>query len=227
MPHAGKLLQFLRTLNTDELRALKSTHTARLNGNPNKDELIKQLNRALGRRIKKGDLTFGEVARSAVRQARKDDRTKVVPYIVDALKEMTFTKAVMRKDSRPVRESRFTSEAFQVLNREFRDRPYVVSQEKKFDSIRVDLCVSKSDGGAHYPIEVKRFNKKEYTQSLSGQLNKHRKYVPNHRYSFALIICEKESFRPGNCTDRSRVVAGVKNRKDAKPVVKGPESIRG
>lgn len=226
MPRASKLLQFLRELDVTELETLRRTYASRISRDLARDELSRRLKKSLSRRIRQKDITFQEIVREALESVKKDDHTKVVPFIKKGLARMTFSRVSMWESRSTIRESWFSSEALQVLTCEFRERPYVVRQEKKFEDIRVDICVSREDGKANYPIEVKRSNNMSSLRRLSGQLDSHRENVPYHRKSFALVIAEDEEYHPENNISRSRIVGGVRRRSDAKAVVKGPGDIR-
>lgn len=223
-----KLRQFLEALSTDELEALRRKHTYRISPELNKQSLIDSLWNSFTNSLEQGEFSFGDLVQTVLEEAKSDGRTKVVPYIRDALQEMTFSKNIGRKDASQVREAWFNSEAFQVLQREFRDRQYVVYQEKKYDFCRVDLSVEKEDGTAVYPIEVKRTYDSGSVKRLPAQLDDHRD-IPRREYSFVLLIAEDKRSHPdhaGGGKTVGNVIRGARSRDDVRVIAKGPEDMR-
>ena len=232
MPPASKLRLFLNALTVRDLRAVRRKFAPKIepySKRGDKGKFVDSLRSSISGALDKGKLSFEDVTRFVVQDAKSRDRRNNTTIIEDTLEHLTFSGHLMHKNAQNVRESWICGEVFQALRIAFDERTDAkVTLERRFQQCSVDICVSieGSNGSPtkHYPIEVKRASERKSMRRLSRQLDDYRRYVnPGPEKIYVLAVSEVR-----DCLNRKTVrdiLNGAKRRKDTRVIEKQASCI--
>lgn len=222
MPHAGPLRQILRSLNVRTLRKIRALHASQVSKyNDDKEAFVKRLRDSLDR---SEEVTF-EVLTETICDILTGDQKQVTTLIKDSLRDFEVSKNAGRNDVKS-RERFISSELFQSLrhNLSHKDK-YSVFQEEYSGRSSIDIIVKNEEQKRKYLIEVKMARNHQNLERLKTQMKKYIRGFSYVKYSYVLIVCEKEKNMPDNKESVREIKKEVENM-EAKVISKGPSDLR-
>lgn len=231
MSNPGAFTQILRSINIDDLRAIRRKYASGVSSGYNKPKLVRRLRDSLDGRINIQKLT-----ESALEEAQRDRRQHFT-RIKDALERLVFSENVTDDSTSENREKWMCSEAFQALRYELEDvvgssnytieQEYIVKQEGERGI--VDLCVTYDDGKERpmrYLIEAKRARRKQGMKRLINQIETYEERTKYWERSIGLIIVEREADLPRNAPATRRAKNKLESRRRTDYVLKRPSDFQ-
>lgn len=227
MSNPSALKQVLRSLDVEDLQAIRREHAERVSSGYNRENLIQRLWDSLNGRI-----SVSKLMETALAEVQKDRRQHLT-RIKHALERLVFSEHVTGGDASRARENWMCSEAFQALRYELGNATgktdYFIELEKGSGQEGVDLCVTYDDGEGRpmrYLIEAKRARNRSGMRGLSNQLSGYEETITYWKHSIGLIIAERETHLPENNRLTRRMQNDLEDRERTDCILKRPSDFQ-